>query len=178
MLSVISCRTRRPRLAPSDSRSAISARRSWIRASSRFARLVEASSSAKATTAIRIAAKLIAERRNGVPMRPGGARPIRLPSLTSGCSRSSCSATPLSAASAAARLTPGLSRPCSIRISTSRASSQAVPISISACIAAGNQKSGAMPSCVPKNPSGATPITEKARPFTVSVRPTAPGSPP
>ena len=122
-----------------------------------MARLVQARSRTSDTASTSTPTKPKTGPRKARPIRPGADRVTRLPSFTSGYSASSCAAIETSSAWAFSLDTPGFSRPWTKIGSTPRSSSHSRPTSIWACIAIGNQISGAAIFSVPSNPWSATP---------------------
>ena len=164
--SVISWRTRRPRLAPSDTRSAISVRRDSPRASSRLARLAHAISSSTPTPTSSAVSESENSRRVDeaprsadwsfsrssrklAPLGRVGVFPLKAARLAWRMA--------LACASASAPLTPGFSRPktCShIDLFGGVSCRRSVPGNTRGCSRIGSQKSGCWPLVSPMKPWG------------------------
>ena len=155
--SVSSWRTRRPRLAPSDSRTATSRRRPTAFDSSRFATLAHA-----ITSTITTSTDSTASTGASAVAAPNGAAQVstrrrRRPSLLLRYSLSSCAMIDVASAWACARETPGLRRPIDCIQPLPRAFRRSPPIT-SRCIIIGSQAAVETPRNEPRKPSCATPI--------------------
>ncbi len=182
MLSVSSCRTSRPRLAPCDSRMAISRRRAVARASSRLPTLAQAISSTRPTTPSSSSEALTTAWRScGLMAACGnGTRWKVRPRLSFVYSRSSRLAMAVISACAAGIVTPGRNRPMVLTNRPRRCSYQLSSGSrlIWRFIAIGTHSSGWTPVSVPVKRWGATPITVKPMPLSRRELPITAGSPP
>ncbi len=164
--SVSSCRTRRRREAPSESRTATSRWRTEARASSRFATLPQAISSTSPTTVSSSPAALtMFWRKPGLIVACASGRSATLrPALSFAYSLASCVARFLSLASACASVTPGLSRPATLKISARRESmfSFRNPVATCGCAMSGSHRAGCAIVFTPLKPFGAMPTTVNA----------------
>ncbi len=166
-LSVASCRTIRPRLAPSAMRVASSRRRPDARASSRLAMLAQAMSSTKVTApaSATSAGRICPVTRSA---RGWTRNPVR--ALASGCSISSCAARAVAAPCAWASPVPGARR-ATVRRKT------APRTGLARSRPSGRQTS-ASASTTGRNAGGSTPMISCGSPASTTRRPTAAASPP
>ena len=163
--SVNSCRTSRPRPAPSAARTRISPRRFAAWATSRFATFAHASSSSRPTAP---KSTHTASRTRGATIHSAkGTASALHPAFDSGCASDSRRAISRSSPRACGRVAPGASRPITAS-------------SLSPRSRRGSAARGTHASAPPgkSNRGGITPVTTNGRPSSVTVRPTICGSAP
>ena len=184
MLSVRNCLTRRPRLAPTDMRTAISLPRAVPRTSRRLATLTHETSNTRPTMPMSTLSGVeYSVRRRSCPFAAGSSSADRSAPLgrrlkprilcRDRCSRKAACTT----ACACRRSVPGFSRATSgmfVQLSGQVRKSG----SSAARIDSGRVMSSARPGCIPSNPGAVTPTIVTVRPPTTSVLPRTSGSRP